>query len=246
MARWLSSSAGGDVRFDTTQWSLISAAGPDNPEGRAALEDLYQHYCHPVYCFVRQWGYPHQDAQDITQDFFIYLVEKKVFNRATTSQGKFRTFLLRSLKFFLQHLNARARTQKRGGQAKLIFLDDAEEAYRLVDPSLTAEQIFDTQWVIKLVEGALNRLQAELEQSGKRELFDQLSEFLLGGEESSYLEVSQRTGLSIAATRAAIYRLRVRYRELLRAEIARTVASSADFDAEMMALQSLLPAAPPG
>jgi RNA polymerase sigma factor (sigma-70 family) len=238
----LSSSAGGNIRFDTTQWGLVSAAGGDDPKGRAALEDLYQHYSHPVYCFVRQRGYNRHDAQDITHDFFIYLVEKHIFDRAASSQGRFRTFLLRSLKFFLQHANERARTQKRGGNATLIFLDDeaAEGAYRLVDPSLTAEQIFDAQWVIMLVEAALQRLKAEMDQAGKSELFNQLADFLLGGEESSYLEVAQRTGLSVAATKVAIHRLRARYRALLRAEIARTVASSADFDTEMATLQSFL------
>jgi DNA-directed RNA polymerase specialized sigma24 family protein len=129
-----------------------------------------------------------------------------------------------SLQFFLQHAAERARTEKRGGQAKIIFLDDqtAEAGYQLTDPGQTAEQIFDTRWVAALVEGALSRLQAEMEQSGKKKLFDQICGFLREDGESSYVEVAQRTGLSISAVKAAIYRLRGRYRELLRAEVART------------------------
>jgi hypothetical protein len=123
-----------------------------------------------------------------------------------------------------------------------VFLDDeaAEGAYQLIDPGLTAEQIFDAQWAMMLIESTFARLKLEMEQAGKRELYDQLSNFLLGGEESSYLEVAQRTGLTVAATKAAIYRLRVRYREILRAEVARTVASSADFEAEIRSLQASL------
>jgi DNA-directed RNA polymerase specialized sigma24 family protein len=242
MEGWLSSSAGGQLRFETTHWSVVSAAAGEGEKSRNALEDLYHSYCYPVYSFVRRRGYSRQDAQDITHDFFIYLLEKDGFSRAAAGQGKFRTFLLRALEFFLSHADERARTQKRGGRTKLVFLDDeaAEGAYQLIDPGLTAEQIFDAQWAMMLIDSTLARLKLEMEQAGKTELYDQLSGFLLGGEESSYLEVTQRTGLSLAATKAAIYRLRVRYREILRAEVARTVASSVDFDAEIRALQASL------
>jgi DNA-directed RNA polymerase specialized sigma24 family protein len=242
MTGWLSSSAGWRFRFETTQWSLVSAAAGEGEKSRDALENLYHSYCYPVYSFVRRRGYTRQDAQDLTHDFFIYLLEKDGFSRAAAGQGKFRTFLLRSLEFFLGHADERARTLKRGGRVTLVFIDDAaaEGAYQLIDPGLTAEQIFDAQWAMILIEGTLARLKAEMEQAGKGELFDQLSGFLLGGEESSYLELAKRTGLTLAATKAAIYRLRVRYRELLQAEVARTVASSADFDAEIRALQASL------
>jgi hypothetical protein len=169
-------------------------------------------------------------------------VEKNAFSRADPYRGKFRKFLVGSLQFFLQYAAERARTEKRGGQAKIIFLDDqtAEAGYQLTDPGQTAEQIFDTRWVAALIEGALSRLQAEMEQSGKKKLFDQICGFLLEDEESSYVEVAQRTGLSISAVKAAIYRLRGRYRELLRAEVARTVMSSADFDDEIRAFRASL------
>jgi hypothetical protein len=169
-------------------------------------------------------------------------VEKNTFSRADPDRGKFRTFLLGSLQIFLQHAAERARTEKRGGQAKIIFLDDqtAEAGYQLTDPGQTAEQIFHARWLAALIEGALSRLQAEMEQSGKKKLFDQICGFLLEDEESSYIEVSQRTGLTISAVKASIYRLRGRYRELLRAEVARTVTSSADFDDEIRAFRASL------
>ena len=242
MAGWLSSSAGGQLRFETTQWSLVSAAAGEGEESRNALDDLYRSYCYPVYSFVRRRGYRRQDAQDITHDFFVYLLEKEGFSRALAGQGKFRTFLLRSLEFFLQHADRRTRTQKRGGRVTLVFLDDesAEVAYQLIDPGLSAEQIFDAQWAMMMVKSTFARLQSEMEQAGKRELFDHLSGFVLDGEESSYLEVAHRSGLTLPAIKAAIYRLRVRYRELLQAEVARTVASESDFEAEIRALQASL------
>ena len=232
---------GGQVGFESTQWSLVAAAA-DDENRRIALESLYRTYSHPVYSFIRRRGYTRQDAQDLTQDFFIHLVEKNVFSRADPNRGKFRKFLLGSLEFFLQNEKDRARTAKRGGQAKLIFIDDeaAEGSYRLTDPNQTAEQIFDSRWMIALIDSALIRLQNEMEASGKRQLFDQISGFLIDSEESSYLDVSQRTGLTIGAVKGAIHRLRGRYRELLRAEVARTVMTVEDFDDEVRALRAAL------
>ena len=241
MSAWLSSSLGERIRFETTQWSLVSAASGD--EGRrAALEGLYRTYCTPVYSFVRRRGYSRQDAQDLTQDFFVHLVEKNAFRRADPNRGKFRTFLLGSLELFLQDESRRARAEKRGGQANIVFLDNEtpEAHYQLADPGLTAEQVFDARWAGTLIEGAVTRLKTEMERAGKRELFDQILGFVVGGEESSYFEIAQRTGLTVAAAKAAIYRLRERYRELLRSELARTVSSSADFDDEIRALRSSL------
>ncbi len=242
MTGWLSSSAGGHLQFETTQWSLISAAAVEDRESRAALEDLYRTYCYPVYSFVRRRGYSRQDAQDLTHDFFVHLVEKNSFRRAETVQGKFRAFLLRELEFFLRHMDERARTQKRGGRATMVFLDDAtaEADYQLTDRGQTAEQIFDARWAAMLLDGALARLKGEMEEAGKQPLFDQLCGFLMESEERSYLEVAQRVGLTVAATKAAIFRLRARYRELLRAEVARTVSTSADFEEEIQALRSSL------
>jgi RNA polymerase sigma factor (sigma-70 family) len=241
MTGWLSSSAGGDVHFETTQWSLVTAASRDE-ERRDALASLYRSYSSPVYSFIRRRGYTRQDAQDLTQDFFVHLVEKNTFSRADPNRGKFRTFLLASLEFFLHNAAERTRTLKRGGHAFMVFLDDesAEAQYQLADPGLTAEQIFDARWVGTLIEGAFNRLQAEMDAAGKRELFEQVWGFVTEREESSHVEVAQRTGLTVSATKAAIHRVRERFRELLRAEVARTVANSADFDDEIRMLRSSL------
>ena len=241
MTSWLSSSVGGQLRFETTQWSLVSAAS-DEQQKLGALERLYRSYCTPVYFFIRRRGYSREDAQDLTQDFFLHLVEKNAFSRADPSRGKFRTFLLGALEFFLRHATERARSQRRGGQSTLVFVDaaTAEAQYQLVDSALTAEQIFDARWAGTLIEGAVARLQTEMEQAGKRELFDHIWGFVADDEESSYLEVAQRAGLTMSAVKTAIHRLRSRYRALLRDEIARTVTSSADFDEEIRALRSSL------
>lgn len=246
MTGWLSSSAGGQLRFETTQWSLVSAASHEE-DRRSALESLYRSYCSPVYFFIRRRGCNRQDAQDLTQDFFVHLVEKNAFLRADRSRGKFRTFLLAALEFFLLDASKRDRTEKRGGQSNMVFLDDesAETQYQLVDPGLSAEKIFDARWVGTLIENALARLQAEMSAAGKEELFKQMWSFVAGGEDSSYAKVAERTGLSLAATKAAIHRLRERYREHLRSEIARTVTSFADFDDEIRTLRALVFDRPP-
>jgi RNA polymerase sigma-70 factor (ECF subfamily) len=150
--------------------------------------------------------------------------------------------LLGALEFFLAHAHERATAEKRGGNATLVFLDDetAEVRYQLADPGQTAEQVFDARWAATLIETTVDRLKAENEAAGKGELFNQIRGFLLEGEESSYAQVAERAGLTLGAVRLAIHRLRSRYRELLRAEIARTVVSSGDFDEEVRALRASL------
>lgn len=243
MADWLSSSAGGNLRFDTTQWSLVSAAAAaGNERSRAAFEDLYRAYSHAVYAFIRRRGYARQDAQDLTQDFFLHLLEKNAFVRADPNRGKFRSFLLGALEFFLQHADERARAEKRGGRAAMVFLDDetAEASYQLADPKQNAEQVYDARWAATLIRSTVDRLKTEMESQGKADLFEQIRGFLIEGEDRSYQEVAERTGLTLGAVRLTIHRMRVRYRELLRAEIARTVVSSADFDQEIQALRASL------
>ena len=242
MADWLSSTAGGSLRFETTQWSLISAAAAEDQQNRAAFEDLYRSYCHPVYAFIRRRGYARQDAQDLTQDFFLHLSEKNAFIRADPNRGKFRSFLLGSLQFFLQHAEERARTEKRGGHARMIFIDDetAEAKYQLTDQRQNAEQVFDARWAATLIQGTVNCLKTEMESAGKAGLFEQIRGFLIDGEDASYQEIAERTGLTLGAVKLTIHRMRARYRELLRAEVARTVVSSADFEQEIQALRESL------
>jgi RNA polymerase sigma factor (sigma-70 family) len=241
MADWLSSTAGRGLRFETTQWSLVAAAGADE-QNRTAFQDLYRSYAQPVYAFIRRRGYSRQDAQDLTQDFFLHLLEKNTFSRAERLRGKFRTFLLGALEFFLAHAKERAQAEKRGGNAAMVFLDDenAEIRYQLADPGQSAEQLFDARWAATLIETTVDRLKAENEAAGKGELFNQIRGFLIEGEDSSYAQVAERTGLTLGAVRLSIHRLRARYRDLLRAEIARTVVSSGDFDEEVRALRASL------
>jgi DNA-directed RNA polymerase specialized sigma24 family protein len=242
MEHWLSSSAGGNIRFETTQWSLVSRVGSEDEENRIAFESLYRSYSHPIYGFIRRRGYSRHEAQDLTQDFFLHLLQKNITNRADPLRGKFRTFLLSALGFFLLHANEKAGTQKRGGDAMMVFLDEetAEALYQLTDPAQTAEQIFDARWAATLVQATIDRLKAEMEAAGKGELFNQIRGFLIEYAKSSYAEAAQATGLTIAALKTAIHRLRVRYRDLLREEIARTVMSPADFDDEVRALRASL------
>lgn len=242
MGPWLSSSASGGIRFDTTQWALVSRAGAEEGEKRSAFESLYRSYSHPIYVFLRRRGYSTHEAQDLTQDFFLHLLQKNIANRADPQRGKFRTFLLSALEFFLLHKKEEADAQKRGGGATMVCLDEetAEERYQLMDPAQTAEQIFDARWAAMLVQAVIDRLKTEMESAGKGELFTKIRGFLIEYPNSSYAEAAQATGLTLAAIKTAIHRLRVRYGDLLREEIARTVVSPADFDDEVRALRASL------
>jgi len=242
MDDWLSSSASGGIRFDTTQWSLVARAGAQDQENRIAFESLYRIYSHPVYAFVRRRGYSRHEAQDLTQDFFVHLLQKNIPDKADPLRGKFRTFLLTALEFFLLHHYEKAGTQKRGGGATMVFLDEesAEERYQLTDPGQTAEQIFDGRWAATLVQETIDRLKAEMEAAGKGELFSHIRGFLIEFPENSYAEAAEEAGLTVAGIKTVIHRLRIRYRDLLREEIARTVVSPADFDDEVRALRASL------
>lgn len=242
MEHWLSSSASGSIRFDTTQWALVCRAGAEDGETRSAFESLYRSYSHPVYVFLRRRGYGTHEAQDLTQDFFLHLLQKNIPSRADPLRGKFRTFLLTALGFFILHKKEQAGAQKRGGDVTMVFLDEetAEERYQLMDPGQTAEQIFDARWAATLIQATIDRLKAEMQTAGKGELFSKIRGFLIEYPNSSYAEAAQATGLTLPAIKTAIHRLRVRYGDLLREEIARTVVSPADFDDEVRALRASL------
>ena len=240
----LDSTAGGRPNFATTRWGLVAAASTEgSAEARAALEELYRLYCYPVYSFIRRRGHGRQDAQDLTQDFFVHLLEKGTLARADVQRGRFRSFLLGALDHFLGHAAERARAAKRGGGCRLVFLDDdaAESSYQLTAPEgMTAEKIFDARWASAMVETAFARLRGELELEGKGHLFEALKGFLLGQEEASYQQVADALSLSLGALKTVIHRLRARYRTLLREEVARTVADPADVDDELRYLRVAL------
>jgi DNA-directed RNA polymerase specialized sigma24 family protein len=240
----LDSAAGGRANFLTTQWGLVVAASTEGTaEAHIALEELYRLYCYPVYAFIRRRGHGRQDAQDLTQDFFVHLLEKGTLGRADPHRGRFRNFLLGALEYFLTHAAERAGAGKRGGGCQWVFLDDdaAEERYQLAAPEgLTAEKLFDAQWAGALVEATFVQLQSELESEGKGHLFEALQGFLLGREEASYQQVANALNLSLGTLKTAIHRLRGRYRALLREEVARTVAAPADVDEELRYLRAAL------
>ncbi len=240
----LDSTAGGRPNFVTTQWGLVVAASAKGAaEARAALEDLYRLYCYPIYAFIRRRGYGRQDAQDLTQDFFVHLLEKGTLGRADPQRGRFRSFLLGTLDYFLAHASERARATKRGGGCQWVFLDDdaAENSYQLAAPEgMTAEKVFDARWAATLVEVAFSRLRVELESEGKGYLFEALQGFLLGREDASYQQVADALSLSLGALKTIIHRLRGRYRALLREEVARTVAAPTEIDEELRYLRAAL------
>ena len=238
----LDSTAAGRPNFLTTQWGLVATASAEGAaEARVALDGLYRVYCYPVYAFIRRRGYGRQDAQDLTQDFFVHLLEKSTLGRANPQRGRFRSFLLGALDHFLAHAAERARARKRGGDCQFVYLDDdaAENCYQLA-AQMTAEKIFETRWAAALIEAALVRLRGELQAAGKRRLFDAVQGFLLGGEDASYQQVADRLGLSVGAIKTTIHRMRSRYRALLREEVTRTVTTPAEVEEELRCLRAAL------
>jgi DNA-directed RNA polymerase specialized sigma24 family protein len=240
----LDSTAGGRSNLHTTQWGLVAAASAEGTaEVRAAWGELYRLYSYPVYAFVRRRGYGRQDAQDLTQDFFVHLLEKGTLGRADAQRGRFRNFLLGALEHFLGHAAERAAAGKRGGGCQWVFLDDdsAEHPHELAAPEgMTAEKLFEARWAAALVEATFARLRGELESEGKEHLFEALQGFLLGRDDASYQEVANTLSLNLSALKTAIHRLRGRFRALLREEVARTVAAPAEVDEELRYLRTAL------
>jgi len=227
--------------FATTHWSIVlRAGGADSSDARDALAYLCQRYWYPLYVFVRKKGIDSDRAQDLTQDFFARLIEKQVLERAAPSRGRFRAFLLASLQNFLANAWDHASAEKRGGGKPLLSLDiEAGESMLRFEPSheLTPDKIFDRAWAIRLLELVVLRLRAEFDAKGKRAEFEALQPFLAGKHaDESYDRVAAELGMSPAAIRQAAHRLRKRYRELLRAEVAETVAGEDEIEDEIRGL----------
>ncbi|MDB6033533.1 MAG: hypothetical protein JWM16_3871 [Verrucomicrobiales bacterium] len=215
----------------------MRAVRNSSPEARVALESLCQSYWYPLYAFVRREGYTSHDAQDLTQAFFEQFLEKNFLRDVHRERGKFRSFLLASLKHFLANEWDRKQAQKRGGQAKVFSLDaqTAEERYRL-EPSdaMSADKIYERRWALTLLDHSLAKLQREYEAAGKGDEFEQMKIFLSGDRSQfPYAELAPKLGLSEGALKVAVHRLRKRYREILRAEIAGTVSSASEVDGEI-------------
>lgn len=234
--------APGARSFATTQWSRVRAAGIDDTQGAEALERICRDYWYPLYAFVRRRGHGSADAKDLTQSFFASLIEKNTLARADAGRGKLRTFLLAAMQNFLANEHDRAHALKRGGGAVLEWDALDAEGRLAAEPAAgdaTAEMRFDQQWARTLVERALELLRAEHESAGKGALFAALRGSLTGAEPPR-AETMAALGLSESAVKAAVHRLRARYREMIRAEVARTVEADADVEAEMRHLAALL------
>lgn len=231
--------------FETTAWAVVLNAGHSSAPGAdSALAKLCQDYWLPLYAFLRRSGYSPHDAQELTQEFFARLLEKKQLRLADPARGKFRSFLLGTLKHFLSDERKRANAQKRGGGRELLSLDAAfaEEQYR-VEPAddLTPDKIYDRRWAMMLLERAVARLRQEYADAGKSDLFEGLRQFQSGEQaESTYAETAVRVGLSVSAIKTAIHRMRNRHRELLRDEVAQTVSTIGDVDDEIRHLIGVL------
>jgi RNA polymerase sigma-70 factor (ECF subfamily) len=229
-------------RFATTHWSMVvSAGGPCSPEASQSLAALCENYWFPLYAFVRRAGHSAEDAQDLTQEFFVRLLDKHILATADSKKGRFRTFLLTAVKRFLANEYDRFRAKKRGGGQKIVPLESLEARYcREPADTLTPERIFDQQWALALLEQVLARLQAEMAADGKAALFDALKGHLTGSQAAGYAATAAHLGMTEGAVKVAAHRLRRRYRELLREEIAQTVASPDEIEEEIRYLFTCL------
>jgi RNA polymerase sigma factor (sigma-70 family) len=238
--------------FAPTHWSVILAAGRSEAEpeiAQAALAQLCQTYWAPLYTFVRSRGYAVHDAQDLTQSFFVYLIEKKIYARADRQKGKFRSFLLASLKNFLADAYDREQTLKRGGTHDFVPLrekqiEEAESLFQTHSDATNEDRVFERSWAQMLVAAGLERLSAEYKAEGKEKLFQELKIFLTGAAEPlpRYADLAERLGTIESTLRSQITRLRARYREALRAEVRRTVETEAEVDGELRELLRVLTA----
>lgn len=226
--------------FTTTHWSVVLATGAaESSRAQEAVSRLCRSYWYPLYAYVRRRGCSAEDAEDLTQEFFARLLEKQSLAHLTRHGGRFRSFLLKSLDHFLVEQWRRARTQKRGG-GQVISLDaaSAETRYRL-EPAdeHTPETLFDRAWALALLASVFYHLQEEYARAGKAALFEQLK-FCLTGQRSAipYAELAARLTMPENTLKTLVRRLRERYRELLRAEVAQTVATSAEIDEELQSL----------
>jgi len=236
----------GGANFTPTHWSVVLAAAgrSDSTHARDALEKLCRNYWLPIYAFVRRQGHNPHDAQDLTQEFFTRLLERNYLAGVDREKGRFRSFLLASLKHFLANEWDKAKAQKRGGGHVLISIDAAAAENSVgLEPAdvLTAEKIFERRWALSLLEQVLRRLREEYARDGKEQQFEQLKSTLTEASRSvSYAEIARRLATSEGAVKVAVHRLRQRYRELLRAEIADTVADPREIDDEIRNLFAAL------
>ena len=232
------------VQFTTTHWSVVLAAGASaSPDSKAALEQLCRAYWLPLYAFIRRKGYSPEDAQDLTQSFFADFLARHAVDRADPNRGRFRTFLLACTQNFLSHERDRSLAQKRGGATlEVLDLADAEQRHREhAFEGATPETLYEKRWALSLLERVLNRLRADFLHTGSAALFEKLKPHLWQDEAAvPYERLAAVHRMSEGALRVTVHRLRQKYREILRDEIAHTVASPNEVDDEIRHLRRVL------
>jgi RNA polymerase sigma-70 factor (ECF subfamily) len=225
--------------FGETRWSLVIAA-QSGDDVRPALAELCSIYWYPLYAFVRRSGYSPEESEDLTQEYFARLLSKNWLATVDRAKGRFRAFLLATMKHFLANEWRRTQTEKRGGKLLMVSrdVDQAEERYhREPADSLSPDLLYERRWALTIIENVFATLRSEMEEAGKRELFETLKDLLSPDTRHlSYAEAGARLGMSEDAVKMTVYRLRKRYRDLLRAHIAATVSTNAEIDAEIREL----------
>jgi RNA polymerase sigma-70 factor (ECF subfamily) len=221
---------------------VVAAGDPKRKEAQSALVSLCETYWYPLYAYLRRRGYPPDQAQDLTQEFFIRLLEGRYLDRADPEKGRFRSFLLVSLKFFVADEEDRLRACKRGGGMLVpMELSSGEERYQR-EPAHdeTPERIFERRWALSTLDRVLEELRKEFVLHGRAEHFERLKIFLLGQSDAPYAALACDMNTSEGALKVAIHRLRKRYRELFRLQIADTVADPAEVESELRFLATVL------
>ena len=245
------SSVGGEAgQFHTTRWTLVMASARDQSQtGRAALAALCQVYWYPLYAFARRRGHSPHDSQDLTQGFFLHLLEHRALSGVDRLKGKFRSFLLACFQNYLSAETRRAHRLKRGGQCQFVSLDleSAENRYRYEpEDYLTAEKIFEARWALTLLDHAMTVLREEYVGRGKELVFNTLKGYVGIGEntsKASYEEAAKALGIGVGTVKTFIHRLRNRYLAVVREEVARTVSDPAEIQSEIRGLCDALIAA---
>ena len=230
--------------FATTHWSVVLKAGDSRgDEHSRALDALCQSYWYPLYAYIRRLGRSPHDAQDLTQSFFAYLLEKRLLTKADPESGRFRSFLLGSLKNFMANEWRRQNAEKRGASQTISFdARDAEERYAVepVDEN-NPQSLYEQAWAVAVLDQAMSLLEAEYISARKQTLFEQIAPCLQGDRQAStYAELGAQLAMTEGAVKVAVHRLRQRYRELLRASVANTVADPLEVDGELRHLMKVL------
>ena len=238
-----------DSSFASTRWTVVHQAADSQTASQhalGALTELCQIYWRPVYVFLRRQGVAQHDAQDLTQGFFADLIESRAYTRADPTKGRFRSFLLGTLKHFVAHARDRDRAQKRGGGTVAVELDKVAiseaETYASRCGDRSADGIFEREWAVSLARQTLDRLAQECELAGKGALFEALKSRLTAGEAADipYEELANRLGRTAGHLRVEVTRLRARYRAILREEVSGTVVDPRDIDEELRYLRQAM------